>query len=73
MIPYQKDSAIIMIRTTENGYTIELAQWDINPPPKDLLYGNTDPAATLKRMYNADDKAELKTLFASWLDNLFDQ
>jgi hypothetical protein len=64
---YDNDSAILEVRTTENGYTIELSQWSVSPPP-----GGAPPPA-VRADYIATDKADLKAKLALWVDNLFDQ
>jgi hypothetical protein len=72
MVSYEKDSAILTLRTTENGYMVEVTQWDVSPPPENGTFGNTNPAPTLRRDYIAVDKADLKLKLAAYVDNLFD-
>ena len=72
---YLKDSAILVIKATENGYVIELAQWGQSPPPiayRDLER-DSNPGPTVRVDYNADNKVDLKAKLALWVDSLFDQ
>jgi len=64
---YMKDSAILEVRTAENGYSIELAQWDVSPPPGGA------PAPSLRMDFIAVDKADLKAKLNLWVDNYFNQ
>jgi len=74
MAPFNKDSAIIVIRAAADGYFTEVYQWTgVSPPPipyRDLA--NTDPAPTILNHVQSS-KAELLAEFTAWLNGIFDQ
>ena len=72
MAPYAKDSAIVILRASENGYTASLYLWHQNPPPFPVhQLGNAGSPVRLEVI--AADKAALKTQLATLVDNIFDQ
>ncbi len=70
-----RDTAVILIKATENGYSFEVAQWytqngaleqldtlisDMNVQGRPVDFGQSEIAA---------DKATLKTRLGLWVDN----
>ena len=75
MPPLAKDSVIMVLRAANGGgYFMELWCWDESPPPvpfRNLDRADTPPKNRQDRVFA--DKDELKTQFAAFIDNLFDQ
>jgi hypothetical protein len=74
MAALAKDSSIIILRATDDGYFASVYQWDQSPPPVNI--GNrldlTNPAASVRTDRVATDKTELKNEINAYIDTLFD-
>ena len=73
---YAKDSAIIILQATEDGYVASYYQWDQSPPPITGNWRNsienTLPAVIGRQDRISADKANLKTEIGQFVDNFFD-
>ncbi len=69
-----RDSAVLIIRATGDGYFVSVYQWGISPPPTDVGHrlGITNPLPSLRIDRIAMTKVELKAEFSNYVDTLFD-
>lgn len=74
---YEKDSAIILIQTGEDGYFVRYFIWNESPPPLKLelataieFRAEREPAIRQDRV--SEDKTNLKTELSALIDNYFD-
>lgn len=73
MASFVKDSAILEILATQNGYMVRLWQWSISPPPiPHRNLDNTEIPTEFRLDRIATNKANLITDFTNWLNNSFD-
>lgn len=74
MAGIDKDSTIIVIRETEDGFTVNVWKWPVSPPPvphRDLFF--TNPPSDFATERTAADKTELKAKLAGYIDSIFAQ
>ncbi len=80
MPPLVKDSAIIELLATDDGYFMRVWKWDQTPPPiGDLTLGSfpalldyTDPEPTFRTDRVSTTKTELKSEVNQFIDGPFD-
>ena len=76
---YAKDSAVVILKATEDGYVASYYHWDESPPPvrswgaiTNALDTTGPPLITRQDRISAD-KADLKTELGQFVDLFFDQ
>lgn len=72
---YAKDSAVIVLYETEDGYVAKYYLWDnMSPPPVNTLaLDNAVPEPDNRQDRISATKAELKTELEAFVDNFFAQ
>ena len=76
-MPYLKDSAIIVLQTTEDGYVASAYTFDQVPPPIGVdIFGTIEGRGGDKiidrRWHISTSKTDLKNKLNSFVDNIFD-
>ncbi len=77
MPPLQKDSAIIELLATEDGYFVRAWMWDQTPPPVfsqafPAVLDTTNPEPTFRTDRVSVTKTELKAELGAFIDSVFD-
>ena len=74
---YLKDSAILILRATEDGYFVSAFQWNQSPPPIGTelalaIEARADVQPAFRQDRTSVTKTELKTELAAFIDQVFD-
>lgn len=72
---YAKDTAILVIKTGEDGYVTDYFIWNENPPPIQSnlrALDQTTPGPSTREMRISSDKNALKTELNAFVDSFFD-
>jgi hypothetical protein len=75
-ITYEKDSALLELFATEDGYMLRVWKWPTSPPP--VPHRNLDETVPteadggFRQDHTADDKPELITKITQFINSVFD-